>query len=193
MLKTWKGIKSIIHINTTKNKSVNCLNVNNIEETDPFALSSSFNKSLTTIAKKIESNIVQTPKHYTDYLTNPSEKTFFLTPTSPEEVEDIIKTLNPRKSIGSNSIPTKLLKKYSKTISIPISKLIIQSFVTGIFLESLKLASVIPIFKRADPLECTNYRPLSLTSNISKILEKLVHKHLYQTRMRYCIMTNMVL
>ena len=179
MLKTWEGIKSIININTTKKKSINCLNVNNTEETDHFLLSSSFNKFFTTIAKKIESNIVHTPKNYTDYLTNPSEKTFFLTPTSPDEVEDIINTLNLRKSIGPNSIPTKLLKKYSKTISIPISKLINQSFVTRIFPEPLKLANVIPVFKKADPLQCTNYRPISLTSNIGKILEKLVNTRLY--------------
>ena len=115
----------------------------------------------------------------TDYLTNPSEKTFFLTPTSPDEVEDIIKTLHLRKSIGPNSIPTKLLKKYSKTISIPISKLINQSFVTGTFPEPLKLANVIPVFKKADPLECTNYQPISETSIITKTLEKLVHKRLY--------------
>ena len=54
-------------------------------------------------------------------------------------VEHIIKTLSLRKSIGSNSIPTKILKRYSKTIDIPISKLINQSFVTGIFPELLKL------------------------------------------------------
>ena len=72
MLKTWEGIKSIININTTKNKSVNCLNANNTEETNPFVLSSSFNKFFTTVAKKIESKIVHTPKNYTDYLTNPS-------------------------------------------------------------------------------------------------------------------------
>ena len=38
---------------------------------------------------------------------------------------------------------------------------------------------MIPIFKKTDTLECTNYRSISLTSNISKILEKLVHKRLY--------------
>ena len=120
----------------------------NTEEVDPFVLSSSFNKFFITIAKKIKSNIVHTPKNHTNYLPNPSEKTFFLTPASLEEVEDIIKTLNPRKSIGPNSIPTKLLKKYSKTISIPISKLISKSFVTKTFPEPLKLASEIPIFKK---------------------------------------------
>ena len=97
MLKTWEGIKPIININTTKYKSINCLNVNNIKETDPFLLSSSLNKFFTTVAKKIESNVVRTPKNYTDYFTNPSEKTFFLTLTLPDEVEDIIKTLKPKK------------------------------------------------------------------------------------------------
>ena len=70
-------------------------------------------------------------------------------------------------------------KKYSQTISIPISKLINRSFVSGIFPEPLKLATVIPIFKKRDPLECTNYIPISLTSNISKILEKLLHKRFF--------------
>ena len=52
MLTVWEGIQFIININTSKSKSFNCLNVNNIEETDPFVLSSSFNKFFTTIAKK---------------------------------------------------------------------------------------------------------------------------------------------
>ena len=114
MLNTWEGIKSIINIDTTKNKSINCLNVNNTEETDHFVLSSSFNKSFTTTGKKMKSNIVHTLKNYTDYLTNPLQKTFFWTPTSPDEVGDIIKTLNQRESFGSNSIPTKHLKNTSQ-------------------------------------------------------------------------------
>ena len=133
-----------------------------------FILSSSFNNFFTKIDEEIESNIVYTPKNYTDYITNAREKIFFLTLTSPDEVEDIIKILNLRKWHGLNSISTKLLKKYSRPISIPISKLINQSFVTEVFPEYLKLASVVPIFKKADPLECTSYRPISLTSNISK-------------------------
>ena len=102
---------------------------------------------------------------------NPSEKTFFSTQTLPNEVEDITKTLKFKKSICPNSTSTKPLKKYFKTITIPISKLIIQSFVTRIFLKLLKCdLNVIPISKVADPLECTNYQPISLTSNIYKII-----------------------
>ena len=183
--KTWEGIKSIININTTKNKSIDCLNKNNTEETDLLVLNSSISRFFTTIAKKKkkkkkkkkESSIVHKPKNYTDHLTNPSENSFFLTPTSPDEAEDIIKTLKLRKSIGPNSIPTKPFKKYS----IPISRLINEPFVTGTFPEPLKPGSLTTISKKEDLLEYTNYQLKSLTSNISKFLEQLVHKSLYHS------------
>ena len=52
------------------------------------------------------------------------------------------------------------------------------SFATGIFPEKLKVAKVIPIHKKDSKLECSNYRPISLLSNIDKILEKLMHNRL---------------
>ena len=177
--KTWEGVKMIININKSTKKEVNCLQINANEETDPAVLSQTFNKFFSSIAKKIESKLVNTTKHYTDYLTEPITDSFILTPTNTEEVEDIIKTLNIRKSVGPNSIPIKLLKQFSKEISVPIEKLINLSFETGIFPDALKLASIIPVFKKGDPLQCTNYRPISLISNISKIMEKLVHHRLY--------------
>ena len=82
------------------------------------------------------------------------------------------------KSIGPSSIPTRLLKQFSKEISIPLEKLVNLYFEAGIFLDTLKLASIIPVFKKGN-LQCNNYRPISLTSNISKIVEKLVHQGLY--------------
>ena len=50
---------------------------------------------------------------------------------------------------------------------------------TGKFIDSLKLFKVIPIFKnKGSPFEVTNYRPISLLSNIDKIFEKLVYSRL---------------
>ena len=72
-----------------------------------------------------------------------------------------------------------LLKQFYKEISIAIRKLINLSFERGIFPDALKLARIIPIFKKGDLLQCNNYRPISLTSNISKIMEKLVHQRFY--------------
>ena len=52
MVKTSEGIKSIININTTEIESINCFNINIIEETFAFVVSSFFNRFVTTIAKK---------------------------------------------------------------------------------------------------------------------------------------------
>ena len=100
---------------------MNCLKADDQQETDPFVISDYFNKFFTTIAEKIENKIVQTDKKYSDFLDNPLEKTFSLTPTEPNEVQSIIKTLNLKKATGPNSIPTKLLNVFHKTLSVPFA------------------------------------------------------------------------
>ena len=46
--------------------------------------------------------------------------------------------------------------------------------------DSMKTAKVIPIFKSKAKDDLSNYRPISILSTISKILEKIVHKLVYQ-------------
>ena len=50
---------------------------------------------------------------------------------------------------------------------------------TGVFPSVLKTAKVVPVFKKDSKLNYSNYRPISLLSNIEKILEKLMYKRLY--------------
>ena len=50
---------------------------------------------------------------------------------------------------------------------------------TGVFPSVLKAAKVVPAFKKDSNLDYSNYRPISLLSNIKKILEKLMYKRLY--------------
>ena len=98
MLKTWKGIKSIININKKEKKDINCFKVDDQQATDPFLISNYLNKFFTTIPKKLDSKIVQTDKKYSDFLDNPLEKTFVLTTAEPNEVQSLIKTLNLKKA-----------------------------------------------------------------------------------------------
>ena len=53
------------------------------------------------------------------------------------------------------------------------------SLTTGVFPSVLKTAKVVPVFKKDSKLDYSNYRPISLLSNIEKILEKLMYKRLY--------------
>ena len=178
-LKTWNGIKSIININKKKKKGINCLKVDDQKAIDPFLISNYFNKFFTKMAKKIESKIIQTDKKYPDFLDTPLEKTFFLTPTEPNEERSLIKTLNLKKTTGPNSRPTKLLKVFDKTLRVPLANLINLSFEKEIFPKPLKIASAIPMCKKGDYLDCNNYRPIPLTLNISKLLARLIHSRLY--------------
>ena len=75
-------------------------------------------------------------------------------------------------------MPTKILNLLTDDISEHLSIIFNTSFATGIFPEKLKVAKVIPIHKKDSKLECSNYRPISLLSNIDKILEKLMHNRL---------------
>ena len=50
---------------------------------------------------------------------------------------------------------------------------------TGVFPSVLKIAKVVPVFKKDSKLDYSNYRPISLLSNIEKILEKLMYKRLH--------------
>ena len=86
----------------------------------------------------------------------------------------MIKAFNLNKAIGPNSIPVIILKETKKEISEPLSTLINLSFDTGDFPSYLKLAKVIPVYKKRDQQECSSYRSISLLSNISKLIEKLL-------------------
>ena len=70
------------------------------------------------------------------------------------------------------------MKLAAPIIVVPLCKIINKSFSEGVFPEAIKIAKVIPTLKAGDPLDVNNYRPISLLSIFSKIIEKLVHHRL---------------
>ena len=105
---------------------------------------------------------------------------FYLRPVLSYEISDIINSLDLNKYLGPNSIPIFILKICNDFFSINLEKIINLSFKTGIFPELCKIAKVIPIFKKENPLLCKNYRPISLLPIFSKIFEKLIYTRMYE-------------
>ena len=116
-----------------------------------------------------------THKHF----SNESDSTIFLQPTDKEEIANIISSLNPSKASGLNSIPYRILFLLKNDISKQLVDLFNLSFLTGVFPSVLKTEKVIPVFIKDSKLDYSNYHPISLLSNIEKILEKLMYKRLY--------------
>ena len=118
-------------------------------------MSNAFNNYFTSIAKKTNSNIKFSPKHYTDYLSYTNENTFFLTQTEKNEISFIISSLESHKWSGPNSIPVKILILLKNDISQQLSDLFNMSVSTGQFPSVLKIAKVIHMHKKQSKVDYT--------------------------------------
>ena len=147
--------------------------------TNPYDIVNTFNNYFVSIAETTKKIVKFSQKHFSDYLSNESSSTIFLQPTDKEEVANIISSLNSNKASGPNSIPYRILFFLKNDISKQLTDLFNLSFMTGVFPSVLKTAKVVPVFKKDSKLDYSNYRPISLLSNIEKILEKLMYKRLY--------------
>ena len=95
------------------------------------------------------------------------------------ETESLLAKLDSAKSSGVENIPTSVFKKFSNTLSAPLTKLFNRSLSESEFPTMLKKALVTPLYKgkgkKCDP---NSYRPISILPTTSKIFEQLVYTHL---------------
>jgi hypothetical protein len=87
-------------------------------------------------------------------------------------------SLNISKSTGLDGIPARFLKDAVPILKVPVILLINLSISEGEVPDELKMAKVKPLFKKNDRLKPENYRPVSILSIVSKVLEKAVYKQL---------------
>ena len=179
MKKTWRGIKELINTSNKNPMKVNELKVNNKLISDNLALANTFNNFFVNVGSEVNKSIPDTNVCPSTYLKNKVESNFLINKTSNAEVMTIILKLDDNKSSGPDDIPIKLLKIAAPIIVPRLVSIINTSFISGIFPDRLKLAKVIPIFKAGSKLDVNNYRPISLLSVFSKIIEKIMHSRLY--------------
>ena len=93
---------------------------------------------------------------------------------SSEEVKKVIEPLNKKTSAMSSGIPVKVLIGSVDTYLPIFTNITKSSRRNGTFPEELKSAEVTPLFKKADPFDKVNYRPVSLLSHVSKLFERII-------------------
>jgi hypothetical protein len=90
---------------------------------------------------------------------------------SIEEVTKDLNAIDPSKACGSDQIPGRLLKECAAEIAPSLTRLINLSLRLGQVPKEWKCANIVPVFKKGDKEDVTNYRPISRLSVISKIAE----------------------
>ena len=91
--------------------------------------------------------------------------------------DDVLKELNKlkaHKSPGPDEVYARVLKEYKAELSCPLTSLFNNSIKSGLVPKAWKLADVVPIFKKGERIKKSNYRPVSLTSTVGKILESII-------------------
>ena len=149
--------------------------VNGILITDKKKIANEFNEFFANIRSKLAETIYNksTNNTYNSYLKNKSTHTFTFKLTSEEMVTKVINCFKLKRSAGYDSISTELLKLISPSIVPSLTLIINQSLITGIFPDKLKIAKVIPVYKKNEKYVLNNYRPISLLPAISKLFERI--------------------
>ena len=97
---------------------------------------------------------------------------------SKNEVKKEIENLDTKKSSTYGSIPATILKQCVNAYLPHLTNSINYSIQHSNFPQELKLSEVIPVYKKLDPLQKENYRPVSLLPHVSKIFERIIHKQI---------------
>ena len=91
-------------------------------------------------------------------------------------LQKILEKLKVNKSCGPDNLHPHLLQKTARTISVPLKLIFEKSLSDGECPDDWRTANVTPIHKKGDRTEPSNYRPVSLTSQVCKILETVVRE-----------------
>ena len=103
---------------------------------------------------------------------------FSFEPVALSDVVKEINDINPNKLSRKDSIPPKMLKGISEATANILQNFLNDSLETGTFPDSLKLADITPVFKKKNPLNKTNYRPVNVLPIASKLFEKIMQKQI---------------
>ena len=177
---TWKGINEVLNRKGKASEYPTHLIDNGKIVKDDSEIAECFNKFFTNIGPELAKNIkCNSNKTYKSYLKDKINSNFEFCTVSIKDVNDVLNKLKTKRSSGQDGISSALLKSFDGEITNVLTLIINQSLSTGIFPDKLKVAKVVPVFKKDDPHQPGNYRPISLLPAISKIFEKVVYKQVY--------------
>ena len=179
MKETWKILNGLIN-KKTKGKQISMeFNGDDSKITEDKAIANGFNNFFVNIGPSLEKRI---PKFndilFTQYLPDKIDDTMFLQPVTEEDILQLVVNAKSKKSKDHDQFDMCLVKKIIPHIVKPLAHICNTSLMNGIFPDRMKIARVIPLLKNGDVKEFSNYRPVSILSQFSKILEKVFHNRL---------------
>ena len=98
----------------------------------------------------------------------------------PKQAKKQLQKLDVNKASGQDGIPALVLRNAAAELASPITRLFQLCFNKGHMPAQWKVADVIPCHKKGDKHSSSNYRPISLLSVLSKVMERLINKAMWK-------------
>jgi hypothetical protein len=173
--KLWAIINNSIDRKQCSHKLPSAFNVDNSVIANKKDIAQAFNKYFAEIGSKMADSIANpTNINYTEFLPEPHKYDMEFRQLTQEEVEKIMKKQQPKLSHGLDTINNRMVKECAASLSVPMTMIINESLKEGEVPLAFKTAVIKPLYKKGPSNELGNYRPVSLLSALSKILEKAV-------------------
>ena len=154
-------------------------------------LAEALNQHFISVGPKLAEKIKTTPNYNQLKHIKPNDSgTLILKPVSNSQALKSLKQLKNGKACGPDKIPTTLVNDATNFISYTLTLIYNSSIKHGIFPGPGKIARVAAIFKSGKRCDSNNYRPISVLSIFSRVLEKIVHDQLHEFLKANGILTN---
>ena len=97
---------------------------------------------------------------------------------SPEEIKKALSQLKPSSAAPHGDVPALILRECRNQLAYPLWKIWEESFSSGYIPENLKTQQIAPIYKKGNKALPESYRPVALTSHLTKTFERIVREQL---------------
>ena len=193
----WKTVKPFISNKTNRNESDIILIENNKVIKDRKNVANTLNKYFISIAEytagrkitalpshNMEISISEIINKYENHISIQNirnkklNSTFTFEKTTSTNIRQLIRQLNSRKPMGIDTIPPKIIKMLNDNICDNIESIANSLITQLLFPDQAKVSSITPVFKKDDRMEKKNYRPISVLSCLSKVLEKIIFQQM---------------
>ena len=177
MRKTWGVINDTLQSNRRSRGQSEFIFGNRIIS-DSDEIANHFNDYLINISRTLSQQIQ--PVHSFDhYLNGNVTSEFQFHSVSQDYIGKLIDNLKNKASYGHDNISNILIKRAKEVLIEPLTLLVNQMLKSGHFPSELKISRVKLLFKKGDPSEFSNYRPISLLPSFSKIFEYVIFYQLF--------------
>lgn len=177
----WRRLKEVSKLKQNNEEGINLM-INGQLESDPEVvapfMANFFKTKVDKIVAEVPPDPVESSRYMMEYMRDKEPGNFEFQTVSFKYVKRVIMKLKNVSSTGLDGIPVIVYKKFRRSLTPAIARIINECIKQGIYPERLKSGTVVPIPKKGCLTDVANWRPIVLLPVLSKILEGVMTKQL---------------